>query len=86
MSLLSASDLVVRPVSVAKEDLVYLRHILEASEGLGFIIAEKGGNILLVSSVSMEAELEQFISDLSCELTISSGLSEAHAGVFNVVG
>ena len=86
MSLLSASDLVVRPVSVAKEDLVYLRNILEASEGLGFIIAEKGGDILLVSSISMEAELEQFISDLGCELTISLGLNAGHAGVFDVVG
>lgn len=86
MSLLSAGELVVRPVSIAKEDLVYLRHILEASEGLGFVIAEKGGDILLVSSVSMEAELEQFIADLGCELTISPGLSAAHAGAFDVVG
>ena len=70
MSLLQTKELRVRAVSVRAADLVYLRSLLEASEGLGFFVAKKGGDVLLVSSASQGEELDRFLADLAEEIPI----------------
>jgi len=68
VSLLSKDELSVRAISVRASELVFVRHLLEASEGIGFLIAEKGGDALLVTPTSRVRELDEFISDLEHEV------------------
>ena len=83
MSLLSQTELAIRPISLAAADLVFLRHILEASEGLGFVVGNKGGDVLLVSTQAMERQLDEFISDLGRELPLVEGMTQAHQEVID---
>src|SRR5690606_12363275 len=68
VSLLTGPGLIVLPISIDKENLVLLKHHLEASEGLGYIVAKRGGNVLLVSHESRQEEFNVFLRDLKLEL------------------
>jgi hypothetical protein len=78
VSLLSKNELEVRAVSVRPAKLVLLRHFLEASEGIGFLVAKRGGDVLLVTPTSQAALLDEFISDMTEELGLRLGSSSAH--------
>lgn len=84
MSLLTGPGLMVLPISVDKENLVLLRNHLEASEGLGYIVAKRGGNVMLVSHESRREEFNIFVRDLKSELGIRLGLLPAHEEVRDV--
>ncbi len=68
MSLLSKIDLEVRPISVRAHELVFVRHVLEASEGIGFLIAKQGGEAILVGPKSQAAALDAFVEDMKAEV------------------
>jgi hypothetical protein len=78
MSLLTGPGMMVLPISVDKENLVLLRNHLEASEGLGYIVAKRGGNVLLVTHESRQDEFNTFLRDLKSELGIRQGFLPAH--------
>jgi hypothetical protein len=78
VSLLCETELVVRTVSVRPSDLVLLRHHLEASEGLGFVIARRGGDVLLVATKSREAELDEFIADMTLQFEVRTRTRPGH--------
>lgn len=78
MSLLSRDELTVRAVSVRPSKMVLLKNHLEASEGLGFLIAKRGGVALLVSPVSQADELDAFIADMDTEIGLSLGATLDH--------
>jgi hypothetical protein len=59
--------LVVRRLNVRAADVVLVRGILEASEGLGVLFAERGGELLLASPACQAAQLDELISDLVLE-------------------
>jgi hypothetical protein len=74
---LVGAGLVARTVTVAKEQVVFLKAILEASEGLGAMFAEKraertgnrgGGDLVVAAPVSRAAELDELLADLELEL------------------
>jgi hypothetical protein len=71
---------------VPKEELVYVRSLLEASEGLGFFIAKSGGELLLVCPVSQSRQLDQFVSDLSQEVPLVHRTLDVDHGAYDVVG
>jgi hypothetical protein len=85
VSLFDDDQLQVRALSVRARDLVYLRSLLEASEGLGFFIAKKGGDVLLVSPVSQKDELDRFILDLEKEIPIVERDLMDHREVLDVL-
>jgi hypothetical protein len=60
--------LVGRRVTVAASDVVYVRGVLEASEGVGALFAEHGGELLLAAPVSKVRELDELLRDLRAEL------------------
>lgn len=64
------TDMVTHSVRVAARDVVYVKGLLEASEGLAAVFAVKGGDLTLATSWSQDAELRAFISDLSEELEL----------------
>jgi hypothetical protein len=62
-------DLVARRVSVLARDVVFVRGLFEASEGLGALFAESGGELILACPRSRVAELDELLADLVTELS-----------------
>ncbi len=60
--------LIVRRLSVKNEDVVFVKGIFEASEGLCAMFAERGGNLTIVAPVSRASELDVVLNDLAREL------------------
>jgi hypothetical protein len=60
--------LVARRLHVRASDVVLVRGILEASEGLGVMFAERGGELTLACPTCQAAELDELIRDLVLEL------------------
>jgi propanediol dehydratase small subunit len=55
-------------VLVRAPDVVYVKSILEASEGLGAIFAERGGELFMAAPFERAAELEELLADLALEI------------------
>jgi hypothetical protein len=62
------AGMVVRRVSVRPSDVVFVKGIVEASEGLAGVFAERGGELLLAAPRGREAELGELLKDLAGEL------------------
>ena len=60
--------LIVRRLSVKNEDVVFVKGIFEASEGLCAMFAERGGDLTILVPVSRAAELDTLLNDLAHEL------------------
>ncbi len=60
--------LIVRRLSVKNEDVVYVKGIFEASEGLCAMFAERGGELTIVAPASRSLELDVLLADLVLEL------------------
>jgi hypothetical protein len=56
--------LVERRVRVAARDVVLIKGICEASEGLCAMFAEHGGDLVLSASRSREKDLDELVEDL----------------------
>ncbi|MBX3182178.1 MAG: DUF4911 domain-containing protein [Polyangiaceae bacterium] len=61
----------LRRLRIAARDVVYLKGILEASEGLAQLFAERGGEVTLVVHPSREAELDELLGELREELRLT---------------
>jgi hypothetical protein len=59
--------LVVRRVNVRASEVVLVRGILEASEGLGVMFAERGGELVLAAPTCQAALLDELVQDLVAE-------------------
>ena len=57
-----------RRVRVRPRDVVYVKGILEASEGLAVVFAERGGELVFATPPSRVAELDAFLADLAHEI------------------
>ena len=60
--------LIVRRFFVKNEDVVYVKGIFEASEGLCAMFAERGGDLTIVAPESRALELDVVLRDLAREL------------------
>jgi hypothetical protein len=65
---LVGDELLARSVRVAPRDVVYVKGIFEASEGLGALFAERGGELTIAAHHSRERELDELLADLSVEI------------------
>lgn len=57
-----------RAVSVAAPDVVFVKGLVEASDGLASVFAERGGELVLAAPLGREAELDELLADLEAEL------------------
>jgi hypothetical protein len=57
--------LIERRVRVAARDVVFVKGICEASEGLCAMFAEAGGDLILAAPRSRAAELDELVRDLA---------------------
>ena len=65
---IASAGLFVRRVDVRPPDVVYVKGILEASEGLGVIFAERGGDLVVASPPDRAAALDELLADLVIEI------------------
>jgi hypothetical protein len=57
-----------RLLSVRAADVVFVKGIIEASEGLALVFAERGGELTIAAPFEREADLVELVSDLAAEL------------------
>jgi hypothetical protein len=55
-------------VRVHPPDVVYLKSILEASEGLGAIFAERGGDLIVAAPHERAKDLAEMLADVALEI------------------
>ena len=60
--------LLVRTLRVKPEDVVFVKGIFEASDGLCAMYARHGGELTIVAPVSRALELDVLLNDLAHEL------------------
>jgi len=60
--------MVTRRVRVRARDVVFLKGIVEAGEGLAQVFAERGGELTLASPAGRARELDELVEDLCREL------------------
>jgi hypothetical protein len=79
MALFCPRELSVRRITVNKGEMVFLRHVIEASEGLALVVAESGGDAFVMSTKGQASELDRLLADLSEEmhLVVWQDFSEA---------
>lgn len=64
----ASAGLFTRRVDVRPPDVVYVKGILEASEGLGLVFAERGGELVIASPLDRAAALDELLADLVIEI------------------
>jgi hypothetical protein len=62
------AELVERRVTVRARDVVFVKGICEASEGLCAMFAESGGDLVLAAPRSRERELDELVRDLETDV------------------
>ncbi len=72
MRLVNLDDFAVRELQVSRSQLMFVQHILEASEGLGLMIAPKGKCPIMIAPLSQEAALDTLLRDLATEIELKS--------------
>ncbi len=65
------NELVERRVRVAPRDVVLVKGICEASEGLCAMFAESGGDLVLAAPASRALELDELVRDLHSDFDAS---------------
>ena len=60
--------LTIRKLCVRSQDVVYVKAIAQASDGLCCVFSEGGGNLILACAEDRAADLCQFVHDLEIEL------------------
>jgi hypothetical protein len=68
VTLLAGPGTVVFRLTVRAQDAVFVRGTLEASDGLGNVFAQSGGDLLVVGTDSLAGSLQATLLDLVDEL------------------
>jgi len=65
----ASEGLVARRLWVHPADVVFVKGIVEASEGLAGVFAEAGGELTIAAPRGREADLSRLVEDLARELS-----------------
>jgi hypothetical protein len=60
--------MVVRRVVLRSRDVVFFKGVIEASDGLAGVYAEKGGDLVVAAPIERAIELDRVLDDLCAEL------------------
>ena len=76
------SELVSRRLIVRAKDVVFVKGVVEAHDGLAHVFAESGGDLTIAAHTSREDELEELVRDLAKELggIVARGPTEERHG------
>src|SRR5947209_20334086 len=64
----ATSGLVVGRLRVAKPHVVFVKGVVEASEGLAGLFAERGGDLVIAAPHDRAADLRELLHDLAADL------------------
>lgn len=64
----ATTGLVVGRLRVAPEQVVFVKGVVEASEGLAGLFAERGGDLRIAAPKDRVAELRELLHDLATDL------------------
>ncbi len=62
------AQLATRRLSVRTADVVYVKSVFEANEGIGTLFGEHGGELIVATPRSQEARLDRLLEDLRAEI------------------
>lgn len=62
------SEMVSRKIVVRAQDVVFLKGIVEAHDGIAQVYGERGGELVITAPKSRERELDELVEDLRREL------------------
>jgi len=65
---LIGAGLVTRGLRVVARDIVFVKGLIEALEGIAIVFAERGGDLVLAAPESREKELDLLVDDLCREV------------------
>ncbi len=71
--------MVARRVVVHPRDVVFLKGVLEATDGLASLFAERGGDLTIAAPSSREEELDAVLAELALEIDVLAGPCPASA-------
>jgi hypothetical protein len=77
---LIGEGLVTRSVRVHRREVVFVKGLFEASEGLGALFAESGGDLIVAAPASRVAELDELLHDLIAEIGAHVDWGGRHVG------
>jgi len=60
--------MVTRAIVIAAEDVVFLKGIVEAHDGVAQVFGERGGELVLAAPAARAGELDAILADLCVEL------------------
>jgi len=60
--------MISRRLVVRAKDVVFVKGVVEAHDGLAHVFAESGGDLTIVAAPGREAELAELVTDLAREL------------------
>ncbi|MBX3208248.1 MAG: hypothetical protein KF764_24595 [Labilithrix sp.] len=60
--------MIARRLVVRAKDVVFVKGIVEAHDGLAHVFAESGGDLTLAAAAGRDAELDELVDDLAREL------------------
>ena len=63
-------QLTTRKLCVQSKDVVYVKAIAQASDGLCCVFSDGGGHLVLASAEDRAADLQQLVRDLEVELCV----------------
>jgi hypothetical protein len=69
--------LTVRKLSVVAKDVVFVKAIIQASDGLCCVFSDGGGELLLAAAEDRAADLHQLADDLEFELQLGLETSKS---------
>jgi hypothetical protein len=62
--------MVVRRLILRAPDVVFFKGVIEASDGLAAVFAERGGDLSVAAPLGRESELDAVLDDLCAELKV----------------
>jgi hypothetical protein len=64
----ATAGLAARSVRVDAADVVFVKGIVEASEGVAAVFAERGGDLTVAAPLDRAAALDELLADLAVEI------------------
>ena len=60
--------MICRRLVVRAKDVVIVKAVIEAHDGLAHVFAESGGDLTIAAAAGRETELDEIVRDLAAEL------------------
>jgi len=62
-------EMVSRRIVIRAQDVVFLKGVVEAHDGIAQVYGERGGELVITAPKSRERELDELVADLTRELS-----------------